>query len=338
MRASSAVLTDTSTRLWELDFPRGRVLLGRTRAPYVALDSLIAFSKRDRDGKVDAYLAAYLPDEVVLLFFLGGELVNAAELTSGGRRTIALGDALRRVGAGAERAEIAFHQAPPELLAAIYGSCTQAPLAIPIDAKNPDTIFAALLERQWTGLLELISNGRVNYLAVTAGKVATFHFSAQKPDEQPLAYLARLFTSTPPEPLPTVVVRLYDAPAPLPVQAPPAMIAMFRHYVWDLTDLIEGEAPGEGTKRAERVRQRLLPKHGVLQFVGGARGAAQPDPVVDPAALAEGVAAWTRELLSELEVLAPQSAPRLVRQSGREHRFALNAVGFFDRLPWRVQW
>jgi hypothetical protein len=50
------------------------------------------------------------------------------------------------------------------------------------------------------------------------------------------------------------------------------------------------------------------------------------------------VAAWTRELLTELEVLAPQSAPRLVRQSGREHRFALTAVGFFDELPWRVQW
>jgi hypothetical protein len=54
--------------------------------------------------------------------------------------------------------------------------------------------------------------------------------------------------------------------------------------------------------------------------------------------LAESVAVWTRELLAEVEVLAPQSAPRLVRLSGREHRFALTAVGFFEKLPWRVQW
>ena len=135
-----------------------------------------------------------------------------------------------------------------------------------------------------------------------------------------------------------VVVKVYDAPPPLPLQAPPTMISMFRHYVWDLSDLIEREAPGEGAKRAERMRQRLLPTHPVLSCVGGARDAATADPVVEPLALAEGVAAWTRELLSEVEVLAPQSAPRLVRLSGREHRFALNAVGFFEKLPWRVQW
>jgi len=338
VRASSAVLTDTSTRLWGLEFPRGRALLARTRAPYVALENLIAFSKRDRDGKVDAYLVAYLPDEVVVLFFLGGELVNAAVLTSAGRTTVALGDALRRIEAGAERGEIAFHEAAPDLLAAIYGSCAQAPLAIQIEAKSPDTIFAALLERQWSGLLELISNGRVNYLTVSAGRVVSGFYAARGPDEPALSYVARLFTSTPPEPLPAIAVKLYDLPRPLPVQAAPALIAMFRSYVWDLTELIEGEAPGEGTKRAERVRQRLVPKYDVLAFVGGLRGAERPDPVVEPAALAEGVAAWTRELLSELEVLAPQSAPRLVRQSGREHRFALNAVGFFDKLPWRVQW
>jgi hypothetical protein len=113
---------------------------------------------------------------------------------------------------------------------------------------------------------------------------------------------------------------------------------MFRHYVWDLTDLIEREAPGEGAKRAERVRQRLLASHQVLSCVGGPRDSTASDAVVEPVALAEGVAAWTRELLSEVEVLAPQSAPRLVRLSGREHRFALNAVGFFEKLPWRVQW
>jgi hypothetical protein len=338
MRSSTAVLTDTSIRLWDLAFPRGRVLLGRTRAAYVALDSLIAFSKKDRDGKVDAYLAAYHPDELVLLFFLAGDLVNAASLTPAGRTAIGFGEALRRIHAESERGEIAFHAAEPELLAAMYASCVRPPLPLQLDPRTPESVFKTLFERRWSGLLELISNGRVNYLTVKDGRFASGHFAERLPDEPPMSTVARLFTSTLPEPLPIVVAKSYDPPPPLPHQAPPAMVTMFRHYVWDLTDLIEREAPGEGGKRAERVRQRLLAAHQVLSCVGGPRDAAASDPVVEPIALAEGVAAWTRELLAEVEVLAPQSAPRLVRLSGREHRFALNAVGFFEKLPWRVQW
>jgi hypothetical protein len=338
MRPSTAVLTDTSVRLWDLAFPYGRALVARTRAPYIALDSLIAFSKQDRDGKVDAYLAAYLPDELVVLFFVGGELVNAAMVNPTGRFPAAIGDALRRIREGSERAEIAFHAAPQELLAAMYTSCSSAPLPVAVDPKSPETVFKSLFEQKWSGLLELISNGRVNYLQVKDGRFASGHFAERQPNDPPLATVARLFTSTPPEPLPRVVARLYDGPPPLPRQAPPAMIQMFRRYSWDLADLIEREAPGQGAKRAERVRQRLLPQHQVLQWVGGTRGAEQEDPIVEPGILADGVASWTKELLAELEVLQPQSAPRLLKDAAREHRFALSAVGFFEKLPWRIQW
>ncbi len=338
MRASTAVLTDTPIRLWDLAFPRGQALLVRTRAPYVALDDLIAFSKHDRDGKVDAYLAAWLPDELVLLFFVGGDLVNAALLSPVGRAAIAIADALGRIRAEVERGEIAFHEAPKDLLAAMFAACSGPPLPVQLDPKSPETVFKTLFERKWSGLLELISNGRVNYLKVNEGRFASGHFADKRGDEAPLAYVARLFTSTPPEPLPKVVAKCYDGPPALPLQAPPAMIKMFRRYTWDLTDLIEREAPGQGAKRAERARQRLLPQHAVLQWVGGVRDAEQVDPVVEPSQLAEGVAAWTKDLLTEVEVLQPQSATRLLHDAAREHRFALSAVGFFDRLPWRIQW
>jgi hypothetical protein len=338
MRASTAVLTDTTIRLWDLAFPLGQALVARTRASYIALDNLITFSKQDRDGKVDAYLAAYLPDEVVLLFFLGGELVNAAVVNPEGRFPAAIADALQRIREGTERGEIAFHEAPRDLLAAMYAACSRPPLPTVVDPKSPETVFRALFETKWSGLLELISNGRVNYLQVKEGRFASGYFADQLPNEPPLATVARLFTSTPPAPLPRVVARLYEGPPPLPVQAPPAMIKMFRHYTWDLADLIEREAPGQGAKRAERVRQRLLAEHQVLQWVGGARDAEQEDPVVEPVVLADGVATWTKELLTEVEVLQPKSAPRILRDAAREHRFALNAVGFFEKLPWHIQW
>jgi hypothetical protein len=83
---------------------------------------------------------------------------------------------------------------------------------------------------------------------------------------------------------------------------------------------------------------RLVATHDVLRSVGGPRGAESADPIVEPSALADGLAAWTREFLGELDVVRPQIAVQLLAEAAREHRFALNAVGFFERLPWRVQW
>ena len=338
MRGSVAVLKDTGVRLWELRFPRSRVLMHRTRVPYVNLDGLIAFSKRDRDGKVDAFLCAWLPDEVALIFFLGGEVVNAAMLTPIGRFTVPIAQALQHIQGEAERSEVAFYRAPREQLAAMYAACTQPPVEQSLDASSPEGVFRALMVQRWTGLLELISNGRVNYVQVQDGRYVGGFLCDQRSDDPPNAHIARLFASVPPEPLPKVSASSFLGLAAMPVQAPPAMVAMLRNVVWGLTDLLEQEHPGEGGRRAERARQRLVASRPVLQHFGGPRGVEGSDPLAEPAALADAIAAWTADLLGELEVISPGCAPRLVRDSMREHRFALNAVGFFERLPWRIQW
>ncbi len=338
MRASSAVLTDSTVRLWDLRLPASRVLLGRTRAAYVHLDNLIAFSKRDRDGKVDAYLACYLPDEVALLFFNRGDMVNAAVLTGVGRFTAAIPEALRHIRSEPERAEIAFHAADGPLLAAMYATCQQTPIDLPLNAMTPEAIFKTVLEQKVSGVLELISNARVNYLCIKDGRFSGGYFADQKPGEPTTQTVARLFTSTPPEPLPRITVKLFATLQQLPVQAPPAMVTMFRHYVWDLVELAEKEAPNDATKRAEKVRTRLSAEYEVLRTVGGPRNAPLADPIVEPELLAASIALWTREFLDELEVAHPQVAPRLIKDAAREHRYALAAVKFFDRLPWRIEW
>jgi len=338
MRGSVAVLKDTGVRLWDLSFPRSHVLMQRTRVPYVHLDGLIAFSKRDRDGKVDAYLCAWLPDEVVLIFFLGGDVVNAAMLTPIGRFAVPIAQALQHIQGEAERSEVAFHRAPRDQLAAMYAACTQAPVEPALDSSSLEGVFRAIIAWRWTGLLELISNGRVNYVGVQDGRYVGGFLNEQRPDDPPNAHLARLFSSVPPEPLPKVSANCFQGLTEMPLQAPPAMVAMFRNVVWGLTDLLEQENPGDGARRAERSRQRLVGTQPVLQHFGGPRGVEGSDPLAEPATLADAIASWTADLLGELEVISPGCAPRLVRDAMREHRFALNAVGFFERLPWRIQW
>src|SRR5881409_3600158 len=102
MRASTARLTNSPVRLADLQFPQVNRLIHRTRLAFIHLENLLAYAKRDRDGRIDGYLAAHLPDECVLLFFRKGEAVNAASLHTAGRHVITITEALKRM-----RAEVA---------------------------------------------------------------------------------------------------------------------------------------------------------------------------------------------------------------------------------------
>lgn len=338
MRASSAVLTDTSIRLWDLVFPSARPLMQRTRAAYVHLDNLIAYSKRDRDAKVDAYLACYRPDETILLFFQRGELANAAVLAPAGRFAVALGEALQHVRAEPERAEVAFHAAPAGQLAAMYACCAQPPQDLGLDPSNPDVMFKGLAQSQWTGLLELIAANHASYVRVGGGRFLSGHFADMKEGEDARSAMAHIFAGRPGEPKPKVSIRAVPGLDALPPQASPALIQVFRAFVWDLGDLAEREMPGEGAKRAEKSRTRLSGEHTALRGVGGERGTEAADPICEPQQLSDAVASWAKDFLGELEIMHPGIAARLVREAGREQRYALGAVGFFEKLPWRIEW
>jgi hypothetical protein len=337
VRPSSAVLTDTSVRLWDLSFPADQAVVARTRAAYVHLDNLIAYSKADRDAKVDAYLACFRPDETVLLFFLGGDLVNAAVLAPAGRFPIAISEAMMHLRAEPERAEIAFNMASAEQLAAMYATCSQKPIDLGLDASSTKTIFDNVMGKKWTGLLELIAHGGVNYVMVKDGRFAAGKFCDQDKKEDAKAFLARMFAAKPGEAKSRVAVKAFAGLAELPQQAAPALVKVFRQYVWDLVEAAGKEIP-DAPKRAERIRQKLTLSHEALKSVGGARGAGFADPIVTPAALAEGVATWTKDFLAELEVVHPAIAVRLLKDATREQRFQFASLGFFERLPWRIEW
>ena len=100
MRASTARLTNSPVRLADLEFPQTSRLVHRTRLAFIHLDNLLAFAKRDRDGRVDGYLVAYLPDECLVVFLKKGEAVNAASMHSTGRHVITIGEALKRINPG----------------------------------------------------------------------------------------------------------------------------------------------------------------------------------------------------------------------------------------------
>src|SRR2546429_9963466 len=123
MRASTARLTNSPVRLADLQFPQVSRLIHRTRLAFIHLDNLLAYAKRDRDGRIDGYLAAHLPDECLLLLFRKGEAVNAAPLHTAGRQGITITEGMKRVRARVGRGDLTYCAPPMGQVSSMYSAC-----------------------------------------------------------------------------------------------------------------------------------------------------------------------------------------------------------------------
>src|SRR2546427_7092860 len=192
-----------------------------TLFPYTTLfRSLVAFAKRDRDGRVDGYITAYLPDECLLLFFRKGEAVNAASLHTSGRQVITITEALKRMRTEVERGELAYCAAPMEQLAWMYQSCAVPAQPRAIDPTNPEAVFPALQREKVSGVLELISDGRVSYVRLEQGRFASGYF-CDKPEALPVGkFIETQFQERPGGATPAISAGGFPPPPRLPPRAP----------------------------------------------------------------------------------------------------------------------
>src|SRR5881296_3692694 len=320
MRASTARLMNSPVRLADLTFPQVNRLIHRTRLAFIHLDNLLAFGKRDRDGRVDGYITAYLPDECLLLFFRKGEAVNAASLHTTGRHVITITEALKRMRAEVERGELAYSAAPMEQLAWMYQSC------------------AAFARDKTSGILELTSNARVSYVRFDGGRYASGYF-CDKPDVMAIPkFLESQFHAAADRQTPVLTAAVFPYVADLPQQAPNALINTYRELYWRIVDEVDKEFPGEAKRRAQKVSAGLGDAHRAITILSAPRGTDTPDSVVQPEELSNALTDWSLQLLEGVEVMMPGTAPKILREATREHRYVLQSAGYYGRLPWPVAW
>ena len=338
MRASTARLTNSPVRLADLQFPQVNRLIHRTRLAFIHLDNLLAYAKHDRDGRIDGYLAAHLPDECVLLFFRKGEAVNAAALSTVGRQVITITEGLKRMRAEVERGDLEYCAAPMEQLAWMYASCAGGYTMRFIDVKQPEKFFPVLQQEKVSGVLELISNGRVSYLKFEQGKYLSGYF-CDKPDALPAArYLETLFDPGPGGGAPAMSAGTFPAGDDLPAQAATALVNTYRELYWRIVDAVDREFPGEAKRRAQKVTAAIMDTHHALALLSVPRGTDTPDAVVRPEELSIALTDWALQLLEGAEVMMPGTATKVLKDATREHRYVLQAAGFYGKLPWRVTW
>jgi len=329
---------NSPVRLADLTFPQVTRLIHRTRLGFVHLDNLLAFAKRDRDGRVDGYITAYLPDECLLLLFRKGEAVNAASLHPAGRQVVTITEALKRMRAEVERGELAYAAAPMEQLAWMYQSCSVPLEPRSVDAANPGALFPVVQQEKVTGVLELISNGRVSYLRFDGGKFAGGYL-CDKPEAMAIPkFIESQFQPGADGQAPALSAVVFPAVGELPAQAPNALINTYRELYWRIVDEVDKEFPGEAKRRAQKVSVGIMDAHKAIAILSVPRGADTPDAVVQPEELSNALTDWSLQLLEGVEVMMPGTAPKILREATREHRYVLQSSGFYGRLPWQVTW
>lgn len=338
MRASTARLTNSPVRLADLQFPQVNRLIHRTRLAFIHFDNLLAYAKRDRDGRIDGYIAAYLPDECLLLFFRKGEAVNAASLHTAGRQVVTITEALKRMRTEVERGDLEYCAAPMEQLAWMYASCAGGYHPRAIDVHQPEKFFPALQQEKASGVLELIANGRVSYLKFDQGKYLTGYFCDRPDNIPPARYLESLFEPGSGGTAPAMSAGIFPAAEDLPAQAPTALVNTYRELYWRIVDAVDREFPGEAKRRAQKVTAAIVNTHQALALLSVPRGNDTPDSVVRPEELATALTDWALQLLEGAEVMMPGTAPKVLKDATREHRYVLQAAGFYGRLPWQVTW
>ncbi|HEX9580880.1 MAG TPA: hypothetical protein VF970_07220 [Gemmatimonadales bacterium] len=338
MRQSTVRLPATAIRLADLTFPSERVQIHRTRLAFIHLDNLLHFSKIDRDGRVDGYVAAYLPDAVALLFLRRGEVVTAARVTDHGREVAPIAAVLRDIREEVERGELSFCDAPLEQLAWMYQSCA-APASLRFaDLRQPEHLFPLLQQERYTGVLELIAGGNVSYLRFEGGRFSRGYYTG-KPESVTVAqHIESLFRGPADGEATPLMGSVFPVVTDLPDQAPSSLLQSYRELYWRVVEVAEREVPGQVVARAAKARDALVSAHPVLDALSRPLDTPPVELVTTASDVTRALASWCRDLLQSLEIVAPGVAPTIVKEATREQRFVLQKAGFYQQVPWTVSW
>jgi hypothetical protein len=319
----------------QVRYPYGRVLLARTKLAYVHLRNLIGDAKRDRTARVAGYVAIWLPDEFIVLFLREGEVVNAVSATTRGGESVAISTALARIPTEPEFGEIAFYEAPHELLVCLYHTLLFDPDPWPGDlaAGDPRALFPHLRDTHFNGVVEVVNRDAANFLVMQDGLIEHTYITDDNGTGR-TEQLSRIFG--PAAPRPRARVRGWSGPLTLPSQAPPALVGAYR----ELVDRVYLELGSYGvpvpSAVGERVRDALFPRHPSLRHFAG--GAKPEDPSEDGDEVTAAIAAWVSETIREALDGDDEAARSVVREAARERRHTLHAAGFLSALPWEIEW
>ncbi len=317
-----------------LRFPYSRILLPRTRLAYIHLRNLLNDAKRDRSARISGYVAVSLPEELVILYLLGGEVVNATVRDARGCRALAIASALEKVPPEPEYGEICFHEADGEQLDCMYAThaVSSEPWPAGMNGQDPAALFPYLSAMTFDGVVEIVANDTVNYLVFRNGSVARA-FLAASHHGTVIDRVAKLFARE--GRVGDLRVGRWGVPGPLPIQAPPSLVQAYRDLTAALVQRLVDHGRDSAVAIAEHARQNLIATHPLLDAFT-LSGRPTREPLADTDGLTIAVAAWIREVMWAAVDHDSMSPDALLKELTWERRHMFQSAGFYDQMPWKV--
>jgi hypothetical protein len=318
-------------------FPHSRTLLPRTRLAYIHLRNLLSDAKRDRSARVAGYVAIWLPEEMITLYMINGELVNATMCDAKGSRAVSISLALERVPPEPEYGEICFCAAEPEQLDCMFLAQTTPPVAWPekLAVSDPVTLFPYLGATTFDGLIEILCGDAVSYVIFVNGMVSRSYLAGapiatpHESNEQ----VGQLFVNARPG---EVRVKRWAEIPELGVQAPPALVQAYKDLATGLvTTLVKGGRTA-APSIAEAARQTLAETYPVLESFSFNGQRANEDIVADSNTLTAGIAAWVREVMWTAVDHDSTTPEQLLKELTWERRHMFQSAGLYEQIPWKV--
>lgn len=319
-----------------LRYAAKRVLLHRTRLAYAHLQNLLTDAKRDRSARVYGYVAVWLPEEMITLYLEEGEVVNATSTHDGAHfQPIAISDAIGRVPNSAEYGSICFHEATDEQLDLMFATQTGRPLAWPRELATGDAnaLLAYLYATMHDGAVEVQAAGSVHFVVVSSGTPLRGYF-ADAPTGDVLTHFRGVLDAAGYATAP--VVRLWPRADALPAQASPALITAYREFIQALAARLIEVGFGETAAALEEVRRKKVKAFPLLERFSPTLPTVR-DPVADTATLTAALGSWVGDALVSAVPLG-LDVEQVVRDVTGPRHHMFQAAGFYDALPWKMQW
>jgi hypothetical protein len=319
-------------------FPHKRTLLPRTRLAYVHLRNLLTDAKRDRGARIAGYVAIWLPEELIMLYMMNGELINATRCDGREWRAVSIAGALSRVPPEPEYGEICFCEAEPEQIDCMYHSQTASSVNWPerFVASDPVTLFPYLGATTFDGMLEIVVGDSVNYAVFVNGLVSRSYLCGRAvatPYEMN-DHVGHLFTGG--HGLGEVKVRRWGEIPEVGVQAPPALVQAYKELASGLVGTLVNNGRASAPAIAEHARQALLETYPVLDGLTLSDKPAKGEIVADSFTLTAGIAAWLREVMwtaVDHDSIPPE---QLLKELTWDRRHMFQSAGLYEQIPWKV--
>jgi hypothetical protein len=269
-----------------------------------------------------------------MLYLKGGELVNATIDNEKSRRALSLAEALGKIPAEPEWGEICFSAAPVEQLACMYTAHAQPQVSAEAGDSGAQTdVLGAMHESRFCGFVEMVLEGHVSYLIIENGSVARGFLSGST--HKPLAERAARALSD--SRAAGQLIRQYAVTPELPEQALPPLIQAYREMMDALVEQLVLQGRSSASAIAEHARGNLLARHPAL--AGFEREPSRRfDPVCTTAELSHNIAAWATETVWAGLDIESASPEELIRRITCQRRHMFQSAGFFEHIPWKLEW